>query len=75
MHLQYPLKDKSNLSFVWFVFTPTQVDDFQRIREEFVLSVKDNMPSMLIKQKVHLLLHLVDSMRDFGPCSAFSAER
>ena len=27
------------------------------------------------KQKIHLLLHLVDNMLDFGPMSAFCTER
>ena len=73
----YNILCRANLILVLYVFffTPTQVDDCQRICEEFVLSVKENMLGMLKKQKVHLLLHLMHSMRDIGPCSAFSAER
>ncbi|KAL5496651.1 hypothetical protein EMCRGX_G012983, partial [Ephydatia muelleri] len=33
------------------------------------------MPHLLQKQKVHLMLHLVECMHDFGPTSAFNAER
>lgn len=33
------------------------------------------MPTLVHKQKVHYLLHLVESMRNYGPSSAFSAER
>ena len=36
---------------------PRMADDWQHICEEFVLSVKENMPSLLKKQKVHLILH------------------
>eukprot|EP00731_Ephydatia_muelleri_P001375 Em0001g1375a len=41
----------------------------------FVSAVKQHMPSLLNKQKTHLILHLVESMVKFGPCSSFSAER
>ena len=30
---------------------------------------------MLNKQKVHLILHLVECMEQFGPTSAFNSER
>ncbi|XP_064387491.1 uncharacterized protein LOC135335837 [Halichondria panicea] len=33
------------------------------------------MPEMLKKQKVHLLLHLPESMKEFGPPSSFNTER
>ena len=42
---------------------------------EFVEAVKRNMPALLLKQKTHLILHLVSSMMQFGPSSSFSAER
>eukprot|EP00731_Ephydatia_muelleri_P006261 Em0003g509a len=41
----------------------------------FIDSVKTHMPLLLNKPKTHLILHLVDCMIDFGPSSAFSAER
>ena len=33
------------------------------------------MPALLKKPKIHIILHLAESIRDYGPCSAFSAER
>ena len=32
-------------------------------------------PDMLMKQKVHLILHFVECMEQFGPTSSFSSER
>ena len=40
----------------------------------FVRNVKHTMPELLNKPKVYLILHLVDCMEKFGPCSAFCAE-
>ena len=42
---------------------------------DFVASVKEHSPDLLAKVKIHLLLHLSDSMSDFGPTSAFNTER
>lgn len=42
---------------------------------DFVDTVKDCQPELLQKVKIHLLLHLVDNMLDFGPCSSFNTER
>ena len=42
---------------------------------EFVEAVSQYQPDMLKKQKVHLLLHLVECMEQFGPTSAFNSER
>ena len=33
------------------------------------------MPALLKQPKIHIILHLAESIRDYGPCSAFSAER
>ena len=44
-------------------------------RREFVEAVSQHQPDMLKKQKVHLLLHLVECMEQFGPTSAFNSER
>ena len=38
-------------------------------------AVKVHQPDLLARVMVHLLLHLVDSMIDFGPSSAFNTER
>lgn len=56
-------------------FKPVLLDEWKRVFQAFVSTVKQHMPSLLEKQKTHLILHLVDSMVKFGPCSAFSAER
>ena len=42
---------------------------------DFVVSVKEHSPDLLAKVKIHLLLHLSDSMSDFVPTSAFNTER
>jgi hypothetical protein len=41
----------------------------------FVKAVMDNFPEFGKKVKIHLLLHLPDSITDFGPTSAFNTER
>ena len=43
--------------------------------QEFVDAVKHHMPHLLQRKKTHLLLHLVHCMNEFGPSSAFNAER
>ena len=52
-----------------------EADTWQQICVGFVQTVKDFMPSLLRKQKVHYFLHLAESMENYGPTSAFSAER
>ncbi|KAL5503005.1 hypothetical protein EMCRGX_G009879 [Ephydatia muelleri] len=56
-------------------FKPVLLDEWKSVCQAFVSAVKQHMPSLLEKQKTHLILHLVDSMVKFGPCSSFSAER
>ena len=56
-------------------FTEELSTEWEGICEEFVLTVKSCLPELLMKPKVHLLLHLVNCMQDFGPSSAFDAER
>ena len=43
--------------------------------QDFVKKVKEYMPSLLQKPKLHLLLHLSTNMDDFGPMSVFNTER
>ena len=38
-------------------------------------AVRQHRPDMLKKLKVHLMLHLVECMEQFGPTSAFNSER
>ena len=47
-------------------------EEYQQICQDFVNTVKENSPELL---KIHLILHLVKSMCDFGSTSAFNAER
>ena len=54
---------------------PVLLDEWKSVCQAFVSAVKQHMPSLLEKQKTHLILHLVDSMVKFKPCSSFSAER
>ena len=49
--------------------------EWQEICQDFVDAARQICPELLQKVKVHLLLHLVDCMVDFGPCSAFNTER
>lgn len=46
-----------------------------KLCQEFVDSAKKYCSELLQKVKVHLLLHLVDCMVDFGPCAAYNTER
>ena len=50
-------------------------EDWKAICCSFIDVVKTHMASLLNNPKTHLILHLVDCMKDFGPSSAFSAER
>eukprot|EP00731_Ephydatia_muelleri_P015799 Em0009g223a len=56
-------------------FEPSQAEQLRHICQEFVDNCIAHMPELARKQKTHHLLHLVDSMLDYGPSSAFSAER
>ena len=50
-------------------------DEWSSVCKEFVDIVSRCQPNMLKKQKVHMMLHLVDCMEEFGPTSAFNSER
>lgn len=54
-------------------FSEDDVEDYQMVCRAFVDAVKQHLPHILKKQK--LLLHLVDCMKNYGPCSAFNTER
>ncbi|KAL5474419.1 hypothetical protein EMCRGX_G026363 [Ephydatia muelleri] len=56
-------------------FDPAEADTLQQTCVGFVHAVRDFMPSLLRKQKIHYFLHLVESMENYGPTSAYSAER
>ena len=42
---------------------------------EFVLAIKSYNAALLNRPKFHLLLHLAQSMEDFGGTASYSAER
>ena len=56
-------------------FSLSSKEEVQKICEEFVCAVKQYTPEFVNKVKIHLLLHLTDSICDFGPTSAFNTER
>ena len=56
-------------------YAPSKAIEWKEICKCFVNNVGEHRPEMLKKQKVHLLLHLVECMEDFGPTSAFNSER
>ena len=43
--------------------------------QEFLRVAKECQPDLLQKRKVHLLLHLVECMKEFGPTAGFNTER
>ena len=53
----------------------TEEDHYKDICKNFVKVVTENFPEYRSKLKIHLLLHLPESMMDFGPTSAFNTER
>ena len=50
-------------------------DEWSSVCTQFVDTVSQCQPDMLRKQKVHMVLHLVDCMEEFGPTSSFNSER
>ena len=56
-------------------FRECDAEEFEEICSQFVATVKEAAPQMLQKAKIHLLLHLVYCMVEFGPCSGFNTER
>ena len=49
--------------------------EWQSVCQGFIDAVKQHMPPLLQKPKTHMILHLVQCMKELGPSSAFSAER
>ncbi len=56
-------------------YNPSKAVECKAICQSFVEAVSEHQPALLRKQKVHLMLHLVESMDQFGPTSAFNTER
>lgn len=53
----------------------TEKETYKGTCEGFVKAVMDNFPKFGKMVKIHLLLHLPDSIVDYSPTSAFSTER
>ena len=54
------------------------IDDMYQHRDTcqaFVETTQQYMPEFKSRLKVHILLHLVDCMAEFGPASCFNTER
>lgn len=49
--------------------------EYKEICKDFVDKILQYLPELGKKLKVHLILHLVDDMMDFGPTSSFNTER
>ena len=56
-------------------YDPSKFSEWNQMCKDFVVAVSENQPAMLKRQKVHLMLHLVECMDQFGPTSAFNCER
>ena len=56
-------------------FSLKERDECIAICQSFVVEVASCFPDLKKKVKIHLVLHLVDNMVDFGPTSAFNTER
>ena len=56
-------------------YDPTKKEDYEEVCETFVTTICNTYPSFKNKQKVHLLVHLVECMDEFGPTAVFNAER
>lgn len=56
-------------------YDPGKATEWKAICKTFVDTVSCYKPHMMKKQKIHLMLHLIDCMEQFGPTSAFNSER
>ena len=56
-------------------FSDDTAEEYLLVCQKFVYTIREHKPQFLKKQKIHMLLHLVECMRDFGPCEGFNTER
>ena len=56
-------------------YSPDNRAEWEAICQEFVSSIHHVYPSFTRKPKIHLILHLVESMEQFAPTAAFNTER
>ena len=53
----------------------SKIDEARKACKDFVDLVRDCFPQLQKKVKIHLILHLTESMIDLGPTSTFNTER
>ena len=56
-------------------YLPENLDDIVEFIEYCVAAIHVGYPSLKEKLKIHLLLHLVEDMKRFGPAVSFCSER
>ena len=56
-------------------FMQANYDEYKEVCEKFVGAVHEHCPELRKKVKVHMILHLPENVKDFGPTSAFNTER
>ena len=56
-------------------YYPDKHSEYVQLCEDFVAAVHQHDPALLRKQKIHLILHLPESMRKYGPTATFNTER
>ena len=54
-------------------YYPDRHSEYVQLCEDFVAAVHQHDPALLRKQKIHLL-HLPESMRNYGPTATFNTE-
>lgn len=57
------------------LYEPSKEEELTDTCSEFVYAVHQNKPEMSKRQKIHLMLHLVECMKQYGPTSSFNSER
>eukprot|EP00731_Ephydatia_muelleri_P012809 Em0007g119a len=50
-------------------------EQWKSVCQNFIDSIKVHFPNLLRRPKMHLILHLIECLEQYGPTSAFSAER
>ena len=56
-------------------YDPSKQINYERMCQELVDAAESVSPSLLNKVKFHLILHLPQSMKAFGPTCAYNTER
>ena len=56
-------------------YDPNKEGEWRELCTDFVDSITTAYPELSKKQKVHLFMHIIDSMKAFGPTSSYCTER